>query len=680
MSQSHSRRTKSKENKTVPVTTATEAHTIVFEWPLTGLKQIFDSTKSDQKSKVVKSVAFGEGRWTVLFYAQSGQEQNVSLYLNAEPIASERVQPMLNRTNGSEHSFEEQGWSREGKYKFSFSIQNLDKTIMLGTKEARDHAFCHKTSNWGWAQFAKREAVYYNMAPIQQADAMLITVTIEASPEQPKVAKPTSLTVPPALMTAVGALLDDPEHSDVVFHLVPPPHLARSGMASKGNKRIFAIKKILSARSEYFSDMFSGGFKENELSDGEDDSSADGDPAQAGPSHDNAGDSSRSLFVGDGSFNAHGSRMSEEEDGISSTGDYAFHEPLLDDSDVEIDEEAIMNSSRLNRASRDIQIISDDEAEEEEDARFFESRPTGSLVGHNNGSQVSLTTQGDPGRRSSGSSSNGAASREKNRPAINSTTDSASTNSGKRNRQAQQDVPMDTDNLRSGPGRRSDGRKRRKVVVPDASYATFKALLFFLYTDQVTFAPLTSNFLDADVAGAASGMPIGAGGAAHSNVFSSQRNTLGSVASAFGSDFGDEFLKAHRRRRDLIEAHAKRYPERPHPCSAKALYRLADKLNISDLKKRAQDHISQSLTVQNIVWEAFSSFTCQFPDVLKMETDFLLRHWTEVKKTEAMKSIFGRSHAHPGLAEVWPYLLSQLEYRAVNDSDEEEGPGLNGEA
>lgn len=53
---------------------ATESHTILFEWPLTGLKQIFDSSKSDVKSKVVKSQPFGDGRWTVLFYAQSGNE------------------------------------------------------------------------------------------------------------------------------------------------------------------------------------------------------------------------------------------------------------------------------------------------------------------------------------------------------------------------------------------------------------------------------------------------------------------------------------------------------------------------------------------------------------------------------------------------------------------------------
>lgn len=56
-----------------------ETNSIIFEWPLRGLKQIFDSCKSDTKSKVIKSAPFGGGRWTVLFYAQSGLEQVCTL-------------------------------------------------------------------------------------------------------------------------------------------------------------------------------------------------------------------------------------------------------------------------------------------------------------------------------------------------------------------------------------------------------------------------------------------------------------------------------------------------------------------------------------------------------------------------------------------------------------------------
>lgn len=37
--------------------------------------------------------------------------------------------------------------------------------------------------------------------------------------------------------------------------------------------------------------------------------------------------------------------------------------------------------------------------------------------------------------------------------------------------------------------------------------------------------------------------------------------------------------------------------------------------------------------------------------LLQMETDFLLKHWPQVKKTSAMKTVFHRVGAHPGLAD-----------------------------
>jgi len=42
-----------------------EALTVTFEWTLRGLKNLFDSTKGDKKSKVTKSMRFGNGKWQV---------------------------------------------------------------------------------------------------------------------------------------------------------------------------------------------------------------------------------------------------------------------------------------------------------------------------------------------------------------------------------------------------------------------------------------------------------------------------------------------------------------------------------------------------------------------------------------------------------------------------------------
>jgi hypothetical protein len=72
---SSSERKMSRKTDFVTPTEPRETNSIVFEWPLRGLKHMFENSKSDQKSKVIKSTPFGGGRWTVLFYAQSGQEQ-----------------------------------------------------------------------------------------------------------------------------------------------------------------------------------------------------------------------------------------------------------------------------------------------------------------------------------------------------------------------------------------------------------------------------------------------------------------------------------------------------------------------------------------------------------------------------------------------------------------------------
>ena len=42
---------------------------------------------------------------------------------------------------------------------------------------------------------------------------------------------------------------------------------------------------------------------------------------------------------------------------------------------------------------------------------------------------------------------------------------------------------------------------RRSVqMVRDSAYLTFKALLYYLYTDTIEFTPLTSSFLSSDIA------------------------------------------------------------------------------------------------------------------------------------------------------------------------------------
>ena len=48
-----------------------ESSSITFEWTLRGLNNLFDSTKGDKKSKVTKSIRFGNNRWQVIDLSSS---------------------------------------------------------------------------------------------------------------------------------------------------------------------------------------------------------------------------------------------------------------------------------------------------------------------------------------------------------------------------------------------------------------------------------------------------------------------------------------------------------------------------------------------------------------------------------------------------------------------------------
>lgn len=57
-----------------------------LEWTVRDLRQLFDTSKGENKSKVIKSALFGGGKWQCLFYPNSGTDNGayVSLYLSCE--------------------------------------------------------------------------------------------------------------------------------------------------------------------------------------------------------------------------------------------------------------------------------------------------------------------------------------------------------------------------------------------------------------------------------------------------------------------------------------------------------------------------------------------------------------------------------------------------------------------
>ncbi|KAF8322257.1 hypothetical protein DL93DRAFT_2072153 [Clavulina sp. PMI_390] len=148
-----------------------ENSTITFRWTLKGLRNLFDSSKGDVKSKPCKSINFGGGQWQILFYANSGQEGDyVSLYLACQPTEDEQERAV------------DANWVREGLFTFSLEIRDVADGVLSPQKVGTSHSFSHQTQNWGWAKFEKRDLVFYDSDIVREADAFQIICCITSVP------------------------------------------------------------------------------------------------------------------------------------------------------------------------------------------------------------------------------------------------------------------------------------------------------------------------------------------------------------------------------------------------------------------------------------------------------------------------------------------------------------------
>ncbi|CAE7231198.1 unnamed protein product [Rhizoctonia solani] len=485
-----------------------ESQTVTLEWTVRNLKQLFENSKGEQKSKVVKSAVFGGGRWQALFYPNSGHDGGgyISLYLSCEPTVEEKEKAM----NGK--------WQREGLYKFTFELRSVNKGTSFNTKEAYNHAFSWKTANWGWAQFARRDAVYYAPSTVRLQDAFVIVCQITSSPSPP-VSNTNVQSVPRSLMSSIGSLLDDPIYSDIEF-VIPPRK--RGGKMRK----IYASKRLLGGRAEYFQTMFSSGFAEG---------------ASLGTD----------LVEDDSDFvNAH------------------------DDSDEEDAELEEMSWEISSDAGVVVKV---------------EDMETAPLIPVPTPAAAALAPV----------------------------------------------VP---------------GPAKTPVVIRDVAYVTYKAFLYYLYTDTIVFAPLKSQFM-------------------FSSPSTSFAQTLQLPTSSDGAPMNSPGIGITGRsdsRRGWLKNWEATFPDRPVPCSAKAIYRLADKLDLPELKARAFTHITKTMSIQSVPFELFSGFSAAFAEVRKVQMDYALQHWSEIRTSESMKQVLSelRSGRYPGYEEVMHQLLGFLEYRA----------------
>ncbi|EKM79382.1 hypothetical protein AGABI1DRAFT_128536 [Agaricus bisporus var. burnettii JB137-S8] len=543
-----------------------ESSALTFEWPIRNLKLLFDSTKGDTKSKALKSPKFGGGRWQILFYANAGTSKEtsgsessgyVSLFLACEPTVGEK-----------EAALKDSGrWVREGVYKFCFELRK--QNILHNLKEASNHTFSYKTANWGWAQFARRDSVYYQSISAKSQDAFVIVCTI-TSTSSPTTLLPSgsNLSVPKTLIDTVGSLLDDPLYSDVEFVIM------RHTRNSQNARRIWASRKMLQ-RAEHFNDMLGTNFAEGTM--------------------DNA------LRTPRPAKQALANSSSQSENGIYSE-EYIDSDDEDDYSDGSDDDDDDVSSQMDTTDNEFAHVL----GPQDDDPCLLP--------------EVNVQDEGG------------------NQPSLDSQSTLHSVSS------------LGFSAADGGGLVRQKNKSHLTVVIKDVAYNTYRALLYYLYTDNIVFAPLASSFNSSRLAMSSLTRPS-----------PSSPSTEAPPAAAKKGVYTDSATS----RKDWIKEWMKHNQGRPAPCSAKAIYREADRLDLRDLKARAAQHIFKSLTVENIAYEVFSPFASTFEEIRKVEIEFFLKHWQEIRTSDAMKNVWQqiRIGRHPGFEEVWPAIAMNLEFR-----------------
>ncbi|GAA6027720.1 hypothetical protein JCM8097_007999 [Rhodosporidiobolus ruineniae] len=170
----------------------------------------------------------------------------------------------------------------------------------------------------------------------------------------------------------------------------------------------------------------------------------------------------------------------------------------------------------------------------------------------------------------------------------------------------------------------------RTVTIDQASYTTYLAVVCWMQTRHITFAPLFTSFLGEEDAND----PLTARGEA-----------LQSRSDAVSSLIADQT--------SLL----------PSPASPKSVYRLADFLELPDLRSLSLLNLHQQLTPQNAARELFSDTANLYHAVRDLVLDYIVKRKDEVFQSRAMREMMAKGEAGelPQLAMgTWVTLLRRV--------------------
>ena len=144
----------------------------------------------------------------------------------------------------------------------------------------------------------------------------------------------------------------------------------------------------------------------------------------------------------------------------------------------------------------------------------------------------------------------------------------------------------------------------QQVEVRETAYSTMCAILLYLHTGHIKFAPIRSSHA----------LPP------------------------------DELVT---KRKALLTASLTKRPTLPPPVSPKSVYRLAHLLERDELQKLALNSLASSLTITGAADELFSPVSLAYDNLRKVVVDFVVKNWKEVKVTESWRAARARVTSEP---------------------------------
>lgn len=168
--------------------------------------------------------------------------------------------------------------------------------------------------------------------------------------------------------------------------------------------------------------------------------------------------------------------------------------------------------------------------------------------------------------------------------------------------------------------------------LPGICYTTMSAILVYLQTGLIDFAPLTSTIVE---------------------------NERKSADDSDDSDNTDTFMQesqetteptGYRMTHDLASGDL--------AVSPKSVYRAARKFRLAGLCKLASEAIHKQITPDNCLRELFSKFGLQYPEILRKRLRYVLTHWNEIENRIAILQLVSSSALRPRAIEVLETILA----------------------